>query len=145
MILLIPSLDFRRRGAGNWRPQPEEILTPCPQSFGTLVPKSPRGSVGSVGTCNTEQQQDKNPGQRASASLPVINPVSSDQVIRFLFYLKVKGLAACSYSVYLATLSFWGKAQGCPDFTSDFRIRKKIKGFKRQSHPEPDKHKITGG
>lgn len=58
------------------------------------------------------------------ASLPVTNPVPSDQVIRFLFYLKDKGLAAHSFSVYLAALLFWAKAQGWPDFISDFRIKK---------------------
>lgn len=59
----------------------------------------------------------------------------------FLLFKGDKGLAPWSVTIYMAALSFWSKAQGWLDLGAEFRLKKIVEGFKRESPTVPDKRR----
>ncbi|XP_067323426.1 integrase/recombinase xerD homolog isoform X2 [Anolis sagrei] len=73
-------------------------------------------------------------------------PVPPEHVIQFCILLRRSGLAPRSIQGKMSALAFWFKAQGWPDATNDFRIRKYLEGWARErGKPRDDRQPISPG
>ena len=66
-----------------------------------------------------------------------------DQVVQFVAYMSVKGLAWSTARTYLMGIAFKCKVSGGLDVTQHFLVKKLIEGFRRSTHEKDTRLPIS--
>ncbi|XP_053114245.1 uncharacterized protein LOC128328362 isoform X1 [Hemicordylus capensis] len=78
---------------------------------------------------------------RAQVGLVHVWPVPPEQLMQYLVHLHAQGLAVSTMAGHLAALAFFGKARGLPDHSGDFRVRRMLEGWARETPVQPDRRR----
>ena len=70
-------------------------------------------------------------------------PPPLDQVVQFVAYMSVKGLAWSTARTYLMGIAFICKVSGGLDVTQHFLVKKLIEGFRRSTHEKDTRLPIS--
>ena len=70
-------------------------------------------------------------------------PPPLDQVVQFVAYMSVKGLAWSTARTYLMGIAFKCKVSGGLDVTQHFLVKKLIEGFRRSTHEKDTRLPIS--
>lgn len=80
---------------------------------------------------------------RRTNGLESLWPPTADQVVSFVGFLSLKGLAATTARSYVSSIGYHCKLLGVEDITQEFIIRKVIEGMKRLKHTKDSRLPIT--